>query len=54
VTLPIYIFASVRRGVTPEINAIGTVVLSVSLLLLFGSLLLLRRGQRAGAATSKA
>ena len=54
VTLPIYVFASIRRGVTPEINAIGTVVLSVSLLLLFGSLLLLRRGQRAGAATSKA
>jgi len=54
VTLPIYIFASVRRGVTPEINAIGTVVLSVSLLLLFGSLLLLRRGQRAGGVASKA
>ena len=47
VTLPIYIFASVRRGVTPEINAIGTVGLSVSLLLL-------RRGQRAGGVASKA
>src|SRR5215470_9127142 len=54
VTLPIYIFASVRRGVTPEINAIGTVVLSVSLLLLFGSQLLLRRGQRAATARAKA
>ena len=29
-TLPIYIFASVRRGVTPEINAIGTVVLRLA------------------------
>ena len=26
-TLPIYVFASIRRGVTPEINAIGTVIL---------------------------
>jgi len=45
-TLPIYVFASIRRGVTPEINAIGTVVLAVSLLLLFGSQFLLRRGAR--------
>jgi spermidine/putrescine transport system permease protein len=52
VTLPIYIFASIRRGVTPEINAIGTVVLAVSLLLLFGSQLLLRRGQRPGRAAA--
>ena len=33
-TLPIYVFASIRRGITPEINAIGTVVLTVSLTLL--------------------
>lgn len=32
-TLPIYVFSSIRRGVTPEINAIGTMVLLVSLLL---------------------
>jgi spermidine/putrescine transport system permease protein len=44
-TLPIFVFSSIRRGVTPEINAIGTVVLTVSLILLFGSQLLLRRGQ---------
>ncbi len=43
-TLPIFVFSSIRRGVTPEINAIGTVVLAVSLILLFGSQLLLRRG----------
>lgn len=42
-TLPIYVFASIRRGVTPEINAIGTAVLGLSLVLLFGSQLLLRR-----------
>ena len=31
-TLPIYVFSSIRRGVTPEINAIGTMVLAVSLI----------------------
>jgi spermidine/putrescine transport system permease protein len=45
-TLPIYIFASIRRGVTPEINAIGTVVLTVSLILLFSAQFLLRRGEK--------
>jgi spermidine/putrescine transport system permease protein len=35
-TLPIYVFSSIRRGVTPEINAIGTMVLAVSLLLVGG------------------
>ena len=33
-TLPIYVFSSIRRGVTPEINAIGTMVLTLSLILL--------------------
>jgi spermidine/putrescine transport system permease protein len=32
-TLPIYVFASIRRGVTPEINAIATIVLIASVLL---------------------
>jgi spermidine/putrescine transport system permease protein len=36
-TLPIYIFSSIRRGVTPEINAISTVIICVSLALLFSS-----------------
>lgn len=43
-TLPIYIFSSIRRGVTPEINAIGTMVMGASLLLLVAAQLLLRRG----------
>ncbi|MEM7221835.1 MAG: ABC transporter permease [Pseudomonadota bacterium] len=42
-TLPIYVFSSIRRGVTPEINAIGTMVLAVSLTLLIAAQLLLRR-----------
>jgi spermidine/putrescine transport system permease protein len=43
-TLPIYVFASIRRGITPEINAIGTVVLAVSLSLLILAQFILRRG----------
>jgi spermidine/putrescine transport system permease protein len=42
VTLPIYVFASIRRGVTPEINAVGSVVLFSSFLLLIVAQLLLR------------
>jgi len=41
-TLPIYVFASIRRGITPEVNAIGTMVLGVSLTLLFVAQFLLR------------
>jgi spermidine/putrescine transport system permease protein len=49
-TLPIYIFSSIRRGVTPEINAIGTAVLAVSLtLLILAQILIRRRGTRASA-----
>jgi spermidine/putrescine transport system permease protein len=33
-TLPIYVFSLIRRGVTPEINVIGSVVLAVSVTLL--------------------
>lgn len=42
-TLPIYVFSSIRRGVTPEINAIGTMVMGASLAVLIGAQLLLRR-----------
>jgi spermidine/putrescine transport system permease protein len=46
VTLPIYIFSSIRRGVTPEINAVGTVVLLTSFALLVIAQLILQRGQK--------
>ena len=46
VTLPIYVFSSIRRGVTPEINAVGTVVLLTSLLLLVVAQAILHRGSR--------
>lgn len=45
-TLPIYVFASIRRGVTPEINAIGTMVLAVSLTLLIAAQFFLRGRNR--------
>ncbi|MEM7668563.1 MAG: ABC transporter permease [Pseudomonadota bacterium] len=45
-TLPIYVFSSIRRGVTPEINAIGTMVLAISLILLIAAQILLRRGAK--------
>jgi len=41
-TLPIYVFSSIRRGITPEVNAIGTMVLGVSLTLLIAAQFLLR------------
>lgn len=41
-TLPIYVFASIRRGVTPEINAIATSVLVASLFLIGLSRFLMR------------
>ena len=44
-TLPVYVFASIRRGVTPEVNAIGTMVLAASLTMLVSAQILLRRGE---------
>ena len=45
-TLPIYIFSSIRRGITPEVNAIGTMVLAASLILLMTAQFLLRKRTR--------
>ena len=41
-TLPIYVFASIRRGVTPEVNAIATMVLVASLMLILLARVLMR------------
>jgi len=52
-TLPIYIYSSIRRGITPETNAIATIVLVISLTLLVAAQVLLqakaRRNSGAGA-----
>ncbi len=42
-TLPIYVFSSIRRGITPEVNVIGSMVLGVSLTLLIIVQVLLQR-----------
>ena len=47
-TLPVYIFSSIRRGITPEVNVIGTVVLVASLLLLFVAQLFATFGKNQG------
>ncbi len=49
-TLPLYVFSSIRRGVTPEINAIGTMVLAISLSLLVLAQFLLRKRDRESSA----
>jgi spermidine/putrescine transport system permease protein len=46
ITLPIYVFSSIRRGITPEINAVGAVVLLSSFSLLIVAQFLLRRPDR--------
>ncbi|MTH79753.1 ABC transporter permease [Paracoccus aestuariivivens] len=42
VTLPIYIYSTLRRGITPEINAIGTMIVAASILIIIFSVRLLR------------
>ncbi len=42
-TMPLYIYSLVRRGVTPEINALSTVLLAASMGLVVLSLVLQRR-----------
>lgn len=44
-TLPVYIFSSIRRGITPEVNVIGTVVLVASLVMLFAAQILSNIGK---------
>ncbi len=43
-TLPIRIYSMIRRGVTPEVNALATLLLVFSLLSITFAILLLRRG----------
>ncbi len=53
-TLPMYVFSSIRRGITPEINAIATMVLSVTATLLIIVGLIYRRSARVAAAQKAA
>ena len=45
-TVPIYLFASIRRGVSPQVNAIATVLLGVTILAMVLVGLVFRHGQR--------
>ena len=45
-TLPMYIWSVVRRGITPEINAIGTIIVAFSIVLIFVSVLMIYDGQQ--------
>jgi spermidine/putrescine transport system permease protein len=45
-TLPVYVYGMMRLGVTPEVNAISTILLAVSLLFVTAALLVGRRFQR--------
>lgn len=46
-TLPMYIYSTMRRGVTPEINAVGTLIVAFSMVLILIAALLTRgRSQR--------
>ncbi len=40
-TLPMYIYSTLRSGITPEINAVGTVIVVTSLVVIFFSVYLL-------------
>lgn len=48
VTLPVVIWSMLRSGLNPELNAAGSLVFAVSILLLLGVELLMRRGRRHG------
>ncbi len=45
-TLPMYIYSTLRRGITPEINAVGTVIVVLSLGLIFLSVYLLHKSDK--------
>jgi spermidine/putrescine transport system permease protein len=48
-TLPLFIFGQVKRGVTPETNAVATMILGITLLtLIIGQVLLTWQARRAG------
>jgi spermidine/putrescine transport system permease protein len=51
-TLPMYIYSTLRKGITPEINAIGTIIVVVSLVFILVSINMLRDsgadGRKAG------
>ena len=48
-TLPLFVFGQVKRGVTPETNAVATMMLGLTLITLFvGQAVLTRQARRTG------
>jgi ABC-type spermidine/putrescine transport system permease subunit II len=45
-TLPLFIYTQIKFGVTPEVNAVATVLLVATLVVLLGSGLILSSGRR--------
>jgi len=45
-TLPVYVFGLIRRSVTPEINAVSTLMVTASMILVLTSLAIQNRGQK--------
>lgn len=45
-TLPMYIYSTLRRGITPEINAVGTIIVVLSLGLIVLSVYLLKDSEK--------
>lgn len=45
-TLPVYVYGMMRLGVTPEVNAISTILLAVSVVFVVAALLLGRRNNK--------
>jgi spermidine/putrescine transport system permease protein len=43
-TLPLYIFAAVRRGVTPQIHALSTLIMIITVVLVIGTERFTRKG----------
>ncbi|MCP4385803.1 MAG: ABC transporter permease [Hyphomicrobiales bacterium] len=41
-TLPMFIYSTMRRGVTPEINAVGTLIVCASVVLIITSVVIMR------------
>jgi len=51
-TLPMYIWSVIRRGITPEINAIGTIIVVVSIaLILISVFMMYNENEKAGPVT---
>jgi len=47
-TLPMYIWSVIRRGITPEINAIGTIIVAVSIVLILVSVFMMYKENQTG------